>query len=61
MDIKDSSAGRGAAVARSDGCEGRDSATSADGGTAIYNGLYLTLKEMTRQRRGGDRHAPPGR
>ena len=25
-------------------------ATSADGSTAIYNGLYLTLKEMTRQR-----------
>jgi Ca-activated chloride channel family protein len=26
--------------------------TSASGGTAIYNGLYLTLREMTRERRG---------
>jgi Ca-activated chloride channel family protein len=26
-------------------------ATSAKGGTALYNGLYLTLKEMIRQRR----------
>jgi Ca-activated chloride channel family protein len=26
--------------------------TSPRGGTAIYNGLYLTLKEMARQRRG---------
>jgi Ca-activated chloride channel homolog len=25
--------------------------TSARGGTALYNGLYLTMKEMTRQRR----------
>lgn len=28
-------------------------ATSAAGSTAIYNGLYLTLKEMTRQRQPG--------
>ena len=27
-------------------------ATSAKGGTALYNGLYLTIKEMIRQRRG---------
>jgi Ca-activated chloride channel family protein len=26
--------------------------TAARGGTALYNGLYTTLKEMTRQRRG---------
>ena len=26
--------------------------TTAGGGTALYNGLYLTLKEMTRDRRG---------
>ena len=26
--------------------------TSAQGGTALYNGLYTTLKEMARQRRG---------
>ena len=28
-------------------------ATSAEGSTAIYNGLYLTLKEMTRQKQPG--------
>jgi Ca-activated chloride channel family protein len=27
-------------------------ATSAKGGTALYNGLYLTIKDMIRQRRG---------
>ena len=28
--------------------------TSARGGTALYNGLYLTLKEMVKQRRSAD-------
>jgi Ca-activated chloride channel family protein len=29
-------------------------ATSARGGTALYNALYMTLKELTKQRRGFD-------
>ena len=51
VDIKDSS--RIAAPLSHDLQAARDAilATAAHGGTAIYNGLYLTLREMARMRR----------
>lgn len=37
-----------------DGARAAIRSTSARGGTALYNGLYMTLKEMVKQRRSND-------
>ena len=42
------------------GRHGDPRAPMARGGTALYNGLYMTLKEMVKQRAAERRGAPPG-